>query len=283
MALDFGIELRRREGPADLVAFQLGHVDAIGRKPAHRLVKRRRHVSNAEDKGGDPPLPVTTVGHVGLAAHDHEPRCVVGGVLDVFGKDIETVDLRRQAGGDRCLRRIAKIAHLARGACRVRARLRNDAPRPQEVPALAQPHDVAVRSLDLLQRRAPEAHQLEADRHEMFGDDLERRCGKKVVDVRHPARDRVFHRDHGELRLTRRGRLEDVLECWARHRLEVRINLVAGDVGVGAQLPLEGNLAHAPLCPCQAEHGNGNRGLAAPARPGLCVISPGRLRLPHRR
>jgi hypothetical protein len=54
MALDFGIELRRVERAADLIALQLGHVDAVGRKASHRLVERSRHVADAEDEGGDP-------------------------------------------------------------------------------------------------------------------------------------------------------------------------------------------------------------------------------------
>src|SRR6516164_9611665 len=40
MRLDIGVELRRRKGTADHVAFELGHIDAIGRKPAQGLVER---------------------------------------------------------------------------------------------------------------------------------------------------------------------------------------------------------------------------------------------------
>jgi hypothetical protein len=54
MALDVGVEQRRGEG-AELVALQLGHVDAVGGEAAHRLVERGRHVAHAEDEGGHHP------------------------------------------------------------------------------------------------------------------------------------------------------------------------------------------------------------------------------------
>src|SRR5215470_16478746 len=44
MALDVGIELRREEIAFDHVAFELGHVDAIGGEATEHLVERRRHV-----------------------------------------------------------------------------------------------------------------------------------------------------------------------------------------------------------------------------------------------
>src|SRR5207237_10746838 len=51
MRFDVGVELRRGERAADHVAFELGHVDAVGGEPAHRLVERRRHVADSEQKG----------------------------------------------------------------------------------------------------------------------------------------------------------------------------------------------------------------------------------------
>ena len=42
MAVDVGIELRGEEIAVDHVAFELGHVDAVGGKTAHRLVERGR-------------------------------------------------------------------------------------------------------------------------------------------------------------------------------------------------------------------------------------------------
>ena len=48
VALDVGVELRGEEIAFDHVAFELGHVDAVGGEPAERLVERGRHVAHAE-------------------------------------------------------------------------------------------------------------------------------------------------------------------------------------------------------------------------------------------
>src|SRR3954447_16989550 len=53
MAFDVGIELGGEEIALDHVAFELGHVDAVGGKAAHRFVKRGRHVFDAKHEGGD--------------------------------------------------------------------------------------------------------------------------------------------------------------------------------------------------------------------------------------
>ncbi len=53
VAFDVGVELGGGEGAVELVALQLGHVDAVGGEAAHRLVERGRHVAHAEDEGGD--------------------------------------------------------------------------------------------------------------------------------------------------------------------------------------------------------------------------------------
>src|SRR3984957_15670156 len=53
MSLDVGVELGRGELAAHHVAFELGHVDAVGGEAAQRLIERRRHVAHVEDEGGD--------------------------------------------------------------------------------------------------------------------------------------------------------------------------------------------------------------------------------------
>src|SRR3546814_2833030 len=40
LADDIGVEFGRREAAAALIAFELGHVDAVGREAAERLVER---------------------------------------------------------------------------------------------------------------------------------------------------------------------------------------------------------------------------------------------------
>src|SRR5260221_13407577 len=52
MALDIGVEFGRRELTGDHVAFKLGHVDAVGRKPAQRLVEGGGPVADAEHEAG---------------------------------------------------------------------------------------------------------------------------------------------------------------------------------------------------------------------------------------
>src|SRR5271166_5337894 len=50
VALHIGIELGGGEIAVDHVAFQLGHVDAVGGEAAERLVERGRYVAHLEDE-----------------------------------------------------------------------------------------------------------------------------------------------------------------------------------------------------------------------------------------
>jgi len=104
---------------------------------------------------------------------------------------------------------------------------------------LAERHDVALDRLEPLERRALGRHQLIADRQERLGDDVKARGRHQVMDIRHPAGDRVLDRDHAEIGVPARDRREGVLESRARHRLVARIGLVAGDVRVRPGLALE--------------------------------------------
>ena len=95
MAIDVGIELGGEEITVDHVAFQLGHVDAVGGKAAHRLVERGGQVAHPEDKSGDQ-RPRPLAGPVRFARQHHKARGVVGLVLDVLGQNVEAIDFRRQ-------------------------------------------------------------------------------------------------------------------------------------------------------------------------------------------
>jgi hypothetical protein len=100
MALDVGIELGGEKLPADLIAFQLGHVDAVGGKPAHRLVECSRDVADPEHEGRNHDL----VGdrarrNIGLARQHHETRDIGLAVLDILSQDIEPVEIRGQPLG----------------------------------------------------------------------------------------------------------------------------------------------------------------------------------------
>src|SRR3546814_2946109 len=49
LTFDVGIKFRGREAGSALITFQLGHVDAVRRKAAHRLVKRsEEHTSELQ-------------------------------------------------------------------------------------------------------------------------------------------------------------------------------------------------------------------------------------------
>ena len=82
VAFDVAQELGGGELAVDHVAFQLGHVDAVGREAAQRLVQRGGDVADAEDEGGHQ----VRRGRVDLGRlrrHDVEAGGVVGGVFDV--------------------------------------------------------------------------------------------------------------------------------------------------------------------------------------------------------
>ena len=116
MAVDIGIELRGEEIAVDHVAFQLGHVDAVGGKAAHRLVERGGQVAHPENESGDQ-RPRALLGPVRLARQHHEARGVVGLVLDILGQDIEAIDFGGQPGGDRGAALVAALGD-DRARCR---------------------------------------------------------------------------------------------------------------------------------------------------------------------
>src|SRR6202789_810107 len=91
MAVDIGVELRGKEIAVDHVAFELGHVDAVGGKAAHRLVERRREVAHAENKSGDQRRRAL-FGPVRFAGQHDKAGGVMGFVLDVLGQNVEAVN-----------------------------------------------------------------------------------------------------------------------------------------------------------------------------------------------
>ena len=86
VALDVGVELGRGKAAVHHVAFELGHVDAVGGETAHRLVKRGRDVADLEDEGGHHPG-TAAPRQVGFARHHEETGGVVRPVLDMADKD----------------------------------------------------------------------------------------------------------------------------------------------------------------------------------------------------
>ena len=251
MPLDLRIELRGFERAAGEIALELGHVDAIGRKPAEALVERRRNVAHFEQEGRFRRA-IACVNVRRCARHDHEARRVVRGVLDILGEDFQSVDLRREARRDGGDRRIAQLRHFAGRAGGIGGRHRLDSMLAQEVAALAETHDVRARFPDIRQLRAFQGHQLEADRQVILAGDVELGGGQQIVNVADPARDRVLDRDHGEGGFALLDGDETVLEGAAGHGLMGRKGLAAGNVRVRARFALIGNfLAHCGN-PCPA-------------------------------
>ena len=166
----------------------------------------------------------------------------MGFVLDVLGEDVEAVNLRRQLRGDRRATAVAALGDLAGGAGGVGGDHALHAELADVVAALAERHDVAFDRFDLGERTPLERKQLVADRQERLGDDVQAGTRHQVVDVGDPAGHRVLDRDHAEIGLAARHRVERVLEGRARHRVGVGIGLLAGDVGIRSGLALEHDL-----------------------------------------
>ena len=179
MAVDVGIELRGEEIAVDHVAFELGHVDAVGGEAAHRLVERGGQVAHPENKSGDQ-RPRALLGPVRLARQHHEARGVVGLVLDVLGQDIEAVDFGGQPRGDRGAALVAALGDDARALPAVSAGDdRLDAELADDAAALAERVDVALDGLDVGELGAARRHQLMVDRQEPFADDEQAGCGSR--------------------------------------------------------------------------------------------------------
>ena len=154
MALDIGIELGGRERAFQHVAFELGHVHAVGGEAAQRLVERRRNVAHLEHEGGEHRAVAARRPLVRPRQH-HEARGRMGFVLDVLGDDVEAVDLRRQPRGDRRATAVAALGDLAGGAGGVGGDDALHAELADEVAALAERHDVAFDRFDLRRAARP--------------------------------------------------------------------------------------------------------------------------------
>ena len=240
MALDVRIELGRGEGAAELVGFQLGHVDAVGGETAHGLVERGGHVAHPEHKAGDDRL-ILGLGVVRLAGQDQEAGRVVVLVLDIVAQHLEPVDLAGELGRDRRAARIAAIGDLARGAGGIGGGNGRETEFADHLPALAERHGVAAHGFDRFDIGVGMAEQLVLDFQKMLADDVEPGFGQQVMDVRHPARQRILDRNHAERRLAAGNRGKGVLERGTGQRLHVRKHLDAGDMRVGTGLALIGD------------------------------------------
>ncbi len=236
VALDVGVELRRGEGAAEHVALELGHVDAVGREAAHRLVERRRDVADAEDEGGQR-LPGRRP--LGLRRHDEEAGGVGVVVLDMPGEDGQPVDLRRELRRQRRERRVARLRHRLGRSGGVGAGDGLDAVLAQEGPALAEQRRLAHRPLHVPDPRPRHAEEVGVDADEMLAGDVEAGVGQQVVDVGDAPVGRVLDRQHRPVGPALAHRGDRALEGAAGERLEKRKGLDASLVRIGAGGTLE--------------------------------------------
>src|SRR5260221_1772237 len=101
MTLDIRIELRGEEVALDHVAFELCHVDAVGRKAAERLVECGGHVAHPKQERGNDRAAIAR-GPFCIARKNDEARCVVVFVLRYIAQDVEPLDLPVSTSGTGC-------------------------------------------------------------------------------------------------------------------------------------------------------------------------------------
>jgi len=164
-------------------------------------------------------------------------------ILDVAGEHLEAVYLAGKLRGERTECGISCFGHMLCRACGIRAGHAMDAVLAQEIAALAEKNGMAHGTLDPLKRGARQGEKIDMHPHEGFIDDMQSRFRQEAVDIRHPAVDRIFDRQHGQLGIALAHRLDRIFEGAAGHRLHAGIGLEAGLVGIGAGLSLEGYAA----------------------------------------
>src|ERR1019366_8716138 len=170
--LDIGQELGRGEFSFDHIAFELGHIDAVGGETAERLVKRRRNVADPENKarhdystGGLRPLR-------DFRKHD-EARRVVRFVLDIGREHVELMDFGGQPRRARRARRIGPFRDLPAPPRRVSGHMRGEGMRTDDLTALAEGMHMAIDRAHLREFCPLDSEQLKMDRQKIFRDDVE--------------------------------------------------------------------------------------------------------------
>ena len=160
-------------------------------------------------------------------------------VLDVLGEDIEIVDLRGEARGDRRATLVATLGDDAGGARGVARNDRPDAELADDAAALPECMNMTFDGLDIVERCAARRHQLMADRQKVFADDEQPGLRQQVMNVGDTAGHRILDRDHAEIGVARRDRGQRILEGGAGQRLGIGIGVGDRDMGIRAGLALE--------------------------------------------
>ena len=123
------------------------------------------------------------LGPARLAREHDEAGGVVGFILDVLRKDVESIDLGRKAGGDGGAGLVADFGDLARRSRSVGGNDRLDAELADHLAALAERMHMAFDRLDVFDRCALGREQLMPHRHEMLGDDVQLGIRHQMMDV----------------------------------------------------------------------------------------------------
>ena len=216
VAVDVGEELRRGEFALDHVAFELGHVDAVGGEAAERLVERRRHVAHAKDESRHHRPVAARRAHCGVFDEHDEARRVVRLVLDVGGERRRGRRSRRRARSR--ARRGSGRAHSATSRAEPAVSPATTGFRPSWRMILRHWPSAWTwlwTAAQVFERRAGHGEQLEMDRQEGLGDDVQAGGRQQRMDVGDPAGDRVLDRDHRQIGRAVLQRRERVLESGA--------------------------------------------------------------------
>ena len=123
VAFNVSIKHRCTERAFKLIAFELGHVDAIGRKTAQCFVKRRRNIAHFKNEAGHYRTVIGARIHR-LASHFQKARGVVVRVLDVSLEDHQPIKLGSKRRGDNAFIHMAGLSKAARRASRIASHFR---------------------------------------------------------------------------------------------------------------------------------------------------------------
>jgi ribosomal protein L31 len=82
------------------------------------------------------------------------------------------------------------------------------------------------------------------DMHPDIGlvDDMKPAFGQQPVNIGDPAIGRIFHRQHGDIGFALANPGDHLLECLARHGLQIRPRVMACLMGIGARFTLKRDL-----------------------------------------
>ena len=172
MAFDISIELGCGETAAELITLQLGHVDPVGGKTAHRLVERRRHVAHPEDETGN--YRTRSCGrHICFARQRQKARGVVVLILYIGRQDSQPIEIGSQPWSKCSNSWVTGFGNFARGTGGVIGNDGAPAVLAYESATLTKCMGMTAHNFDVLHAGTWHCHQLEVNRHEVFADDVQ--------------------------------------------------------------------------------------------------------------